>query len=42
MTPCLFRRVGVDLHVRDRYFIVGRAPLILLCLLALSIMVSAI
>jgi hypothetical protein len=37
----LFRRVGVDVHVRDRYFIVGRIPVIVLVLLALSAVVGA-
>jgi len=42
MTAWLFRRVGMDLHVGDRYFVVGRIPVILLCLLALSATLGAI
>ena len=42
MTAWFFRKVGVDVHIRDRYFIVGRIPVILLCLLALSAVLGVI
>ena len=37
----LFGSVGVDLHVRDHYVIVGRIPVIVLVLLALSVIGAA-
>jgi len=37
----LFGSVGVDLHVGDHYVIVGRIPVIVLVLLALSVIVGA-
>jgi hypothetical protein len=42
MNGWLFRRVGVDVHVRDRYIAVGRIPVIALVLLALSVVVGAV
>ena len=42
MAVWLFRRVGVDVHFRDRYYIVGRIPVIVLCLLPLGIVVGVI
>ena len=42
MSGWLFRRVGVDVHVRDHYFIVGRIPVIVLVLFALSVIGGAI
>jgi len=41
MTGWLFRRVGVDVHMRDRYVAVGRVPVIVLVLFALSVVVGA-
>ena len=38
----LFRRVGVDIHVRNHYVPVGRIPVIVLVLFALSLMGGAI
>jgi len=37
----LFRRVGVDLHVRNHYVPVGRIPVIVLVLFALSVIAGA-
>ena len=37
----LFGSVGVDLHVGDHYVIVGRIPVIVLVLLALSVIGAA-
>ena len=42
MSGWLSRRVGVDLHVGDRYVIVGRIPVIVLGLLALSVVAGAV
>jgi hypothetical protein len=42
MSGWLFRRVGVDLHVRDRYVVVGRIPVIVLGLLALTVVLGAV
>ena len=37
MSAWLFQRVGVDVHVGDHYFIVGRVPVIVLGFIALSV-----
>lgn len=37
MSGWLFRRVGVDVHVRDHYVPVGRIPVIVLVFFALSV-----
>jgi hypothetical protein len=37
----LFRRVGVDVHVRNHYVLVGRIPVIVLVLFALSVVAGA-
>jgi hypothetical protein len=42
MSEWLFRRVGVDIHVRDHYVAVGRIPVIVLVLLALSAVAGAV
>ena len=38
----LFRRVGVDLHVRNHYVLVGRIPVIVLALFALGVIAGAV
>lgn len=42
MSGRLFRRVGVDIHVRDHYVTVGRIPVIVLVLIALSVIGGAV
>ena len=42
MSGWLFRRVGVDIHVRDHYVPVGSIPVIVLLLIALSVIGGAV
>jgi len=42
MNRWLFRRVGVDLHVGGHYVVLGRIPVVMLGLGALSVIAGAI